>query len=159
MLDFININEVLGYLDLQHTMSAAEFGCGPADFTVALAKKLTEGRVYAMDIQEEKLSALKSKLRQEALHNVYVIHGDAETQGGSLLPDKALNAVVIPNVLFQSQDKCGIIKEASRILVPGGQLAVVDCFKKSPLVSKENIIISLPVKNINPANAPITLVI
>ena len=60
MDNFLNPEEVLDQLDLKVNMVAAEFGCGSGGFAIPLAKKLDEGLVYAIDIQESPLSALKS---------------------------------------------------------------------------------------------------
>lgn len=137
MLDFLKVDDVLNNLDLKGNMIAAEFGCGSADFTMALAKKLTKGRVYAIDVQEEKLSALKNKLKLERHINTYMILGDLETPRGSTLEDNSLDVVLIPNVLFQAQDQYAIIQEGQRILKSGGMLLVIDWLKGGAFSPKE----------------------
>lgn len=131
MADFLKVNEVLNELDLKESMLGAEFGCGSAMFAIALARKLKKGRVYALDIQEEKLSALKGKLSLEKINNVQTTLCDLEADKGSTLKDNSLDIILIPNVLFQSSNKTAIIKEAKRILKPKAQLLVIDWLKKS----------------------------
>lgn len=140
MADFLKVNDILSNLDLKEGMTAAEFGCGSALFTIALAKKLNKGRIYALDIQEEKLSALKGKLAHENINNVLTVLCDLETPNGSTLGDNSLDIVLIPNILFQAEDKYAIIKEGYRILKPGGQLLVIDWLKKGPFSPKEGMI-------------------
>lgn len=136
MPDFLNINQVLQNLDLAEDMSAAEFGCGSADFSLALAKKLTKGKVCALDIQEEKLSALKSKLALQRLGNVTTMLCDLEVPDGSTLPESSQDVVLIPNVLFQAENKRGIISESKRVLKSGGQLLTVDWVANAPFGPK-----------------------
>ncbi len=139
-MDFLKVNEVLNYLDLKDSMMAVEFGCGSADFTIALAKKLSKGRVYALDIQEEKLSALKSKVALHGFNNVFMILCDLESPNGSTLQSDSLDIVLIPNVLFQAENKNAIIEEAKRILKAGGNLLVIDWLKKGPFSPKEGMV-------------------
>ena len=73
MPEFLKVDEVLSNLDIKEDMLVAEFGCGSAVFTIALAKKLSKGKVYALDIQEEKLSALKGKMSHENINNFDII--------------------------------------------------------------------------------------
>ena len=101
MLDFTKIEEILDNVDLKENMSAAEFGCGSAAFAVGLAKRLKGGMVYAMDIQEEKLSALQGKLSLDKITNVVTMHCDLESPNGSNLSDNSLDLVLIPNLIFQ----------------------------------------------------------
>ena len=70
MADFLKPDDVLSNLELKEDMIAAEFGAGSANFTIALAKKLPKGRVYALDIQEGKLSALNGKIKQQNISNI-----------------------------------------------------------------------------------------
>lgn len=135
----MNVNEILEHLDLKESMTGAEFGCGSAAFALALAKKLRKGRVYALDIQEEKLSALKGALAHENINNVVTVLCDLEVVGGSKLSDNALDVVLMPNVLFQAENKEAMVKEAVRVLKPSGQLLIVDWFKHAPHSPKEGI--------------------
>ncbi len=141
MADFLNVDEALNELDLKEDMLAAEFGCGSAIFAIALAKILKKGKVYALDIQEEKLSALKGKLSLEKINNVYAILCDLEAKRGSTLKDNSLNVILMPNLLFQSENKSAIIKESERTLKPGGQLLIVDWLKSNQFgPPKENLV-------------------
>lgn len=148
MAEFFKIEEVLSYLSLKESMLAAEFGCGSAAFTVALARKLSKGRVYALDIQEEKLSALQGAIRKQNLSNVFTVLCDLEAKNGSTLQADSLDIVLIPNVLFQAENKHAIIEEAKRVLKPGGELLVIDWSKAGAFSPKEGMIHSDEVKKI-----------
>lgn len=140
MAEFLKVEEVLGVLDITEGMSAAEFGCGSALFTIALSKRMPKGRVYALDVQEEKLSALNGRMAHEHIRNVRTILADLEEKNGSGLKDSMLDIVLIPNVLFQAENKPGMIEEAARILKPGGQLLIVDWLKQGPFSPKEGMV-------------------
>jgi len=148
MEGFLNPDKILDELDLKENMTVAEFGCGTGNFTLALAKKIKQGRIYSLDIQEEKLSALKNKALLENFNNVIAIHCDLEAENGSTLHKNSVNTVLIPNLLFQTEDKNAIIKESKRVLKQGGQLLIVDWLKSSFLSPKQGIIYPEEIKKI-----------
>ena len=140
MPDFLNVEHILHELGLGENMLVAEFGCGAAHFTLAIARKVKKGRIYALDIQEEKLSALKSKVAQEKMNNVFTILADLEADNGSTLQSNSLDIVLIPNVLFQAENKHAIINEGARILKRGGELLIIDWAKRTPFNAKEVLV-------------------
>ena len=131
MANFLDPEEILDQLKLKKDMVAAEFGSGSGGFTIALAKRLTDGLVYALDIQQPPLSALKSRSQIENVWNIRVIRCDLEKPRGSSLSDFSLDLVLVPNVLFQVEDKEAIIQEAERILKKKGRLVVLDWWPKA----------------------------
>ncbi len=143
MEGFLDPNEVLKKLKLKEGMKAADFGSGSGGWAIPLAKILEMGKVYALDVSEEALSALKSKAQAEKVSNIETIQVDVEK--GTNLPDEIADLVLLTNILFECYDKHGVIKEAKRVLKPGGKMLIVDWIKDSPLtgeiekVSFENI--------------------
>jgi len=138
--------EVLSQLTLKSYMTAAEFGCGSGGFTIPLAKRLREGKVYGLDILEEKLSALKHKAELEKVFNIQTKLTDLDEKEGSGLPSSSLDLVLIPNVLFQAEKKDNMIEEAARILKDGGELVVVDWKEDAAMGPKEGRISADEVK-------------
>ena len=148
MEGFLEPEQILNELNLRRDMTVAEFGCGAGIFSLALAKRLKQGRVYSLDVQEEKLSALKNKALLEKFTNLITIHCNLEAENGSTLHKNSMEAVLIPNVLFQSEDKHAIIKESQRVLKKGGQLLIVDWQKLSSLAPKQLAIYPEEIKKI-----------
>lgn len=145
---FINPEKILDQLELREDMTACEFGCGSGIFSIALAKRLKKGKVYGLDILEEKLSAFKNRAQIEGVSNIETILTNIEKIGGSTLPDNSLDLVLIPNVLFQNEDKRVIIEEAKRITKPGGEVLILDWKKESPLGPKQGRISAEKAKEI-----------
>jgi ubiquinone/menaquinone biosynthesis C-methylase UbiE len=112
---------------LQEGMKIADFGTGSGYFTILMAKKVGEGgQVAAVDILESALDSVRARAKSEGLNNINAVRSNLETVNGSGLENESQDAVLIKNVLFQSPQKEAIIKEADRVLRPGGTLIIVD---------------------------------
>ena len=105
MEGFLKPEEILKNLDLKEEMTAADFGSGSGGWVIPLAKILKEGKVYAIDILEEPLSALKGKAGISNISNIITIRADLERDNGSTLKDDSLDLVLITNLLFQAEEK------------------------------------------------------
>jgi len=130
---FIDPSEILKQLKLKESMVAADFGSGSGGWVMPLAKILEEGKVYAIDILEEPLSALKSRARLENLFNIDIIQSDVEAARGSKLSDSSCDLVLMTNLLFECDNKKTVLEEGKRILKSGGKILVVDWEKDNPL--------------------------
>ncbi len=136
MEGFLNPNEVLKQLNLKESMVACDFGSGSGGWVIPLAKKLDGGKVYAIDILEESLSALRAKTKLEKIVNVETILADVE-KGAKLLFDESCDLVLMTNLLFECEDKKSVLEEGKRLLKKGGRILVVDWKKDAPLGPKE----------------------
>lgn len=132
---FLNPEEVLKQLKLKKDMTAVDFGSGSGGWALPLAKKLEDGIVYAIDILEEPLSALRSKALLEKIFNIKIILADVEEDID--LPKESMDIILMTNLLFQVDDKKKVLEEGKRFLKKGGKILVVDWGKDSPLGPKE----------------------
>lgn len=124
---FINPEKILLQVGLKEGITLADFGCGHGYFTVPAGKIIgKEGKVYAVDILGESLEAVDSRARLEGIVNILTKRGNLEILGGSGIKDGIVDVVLLHNVLFQSQKKLDILKEAGRILKTGGTLVLID---------------------------------
>jgi ubiquinone/menaquinone biosynthesis C-methylase UbiE len=126
---FVQPSDVIASLGMPAGSIVADFGAGTGAYTIASAITLGgSGRVYGVDVQKDLLVRLKSTATSQGLGNVDVIWGDCEKVGGTTLRDQSVDFVIIANMLFQAPDKATVLKEAKRVLRPGGRghLLVVD---------------------------------
>ena len=86
----------------------------------------TYGQVFAIDILQSALEAIRSRAKLEGFFNIKLIRGDLEKTKGSTLPDESCDLVFIANMLFQISGKTELINEARRILKKDGRLAIAE---------------------------------
>lgn len=137
LMEFLDPEKILRKLNLKKYYLAADFGCGSGNWTIALAKLLTKGKVIAIDILEEPLSALRMRLREEGILNVDLARADVEKRT-PILPE-SLDLVLITNLLFEAEDKIGVLKEAKRVLKKKGRILIVDWKEDAPFGPEKKI--------------------
>jgi ubiquinone/menaquinone biosynthesis C-methylase UbiE len=135
MESFLDPTEILKQLKLRKNMIAADFGSGSGGWAIPLARKLEEGKVYAIDLLEEPLSALRAKAKAEKISNIQTVLADVE-KGIGMLRDASCNLVLMTNLLFQCQDMKKILSEGKRVLKPEGRILIVDWKKDNPLTEQ-----------------------
>lgn len=138
----MNPEKILKQLNLRKDMEVADFGSGHGYFSIPLAKIVSDGRVYALDVIEEALDSIKSRAKLEGISNITVIRRNLELPEGSKLDDESVDLVVLANILYQSQKKEEILEEAKRVLKKGERLVIIEWIKGSSLAPKKGWLIS-----------------
>ncbi|MCR4330770.1 MAG: methyltransferase domain-containing protein [Patescibacteria group bacterium] len=126
-MDFSDPKKNVEQLHLREAMTVADFGAGSGAYSIAAAQAVGDsGKVYAVEVQKDLLQKLKNEATSSGVHNIEVLWGDIEVLHGTKIRDQAVDAVIISNVLFQAEDKRGVLNEANRILRPGGSILLID---------------------------------
>ncbi len=133
---FLSPRKIIDELPLKEEMNIADFGCGSGGWVVPLAKKAKCGKIYALDVLKEALSALKSNTEMEKVYNIRTLRCNVER--GTDLQSDYFELVILSNLLFQVEDKSAVIEEARRVLKKGGNLLVVDWAMKEDVT--ENLV-------------------
>ena len=124
---FLKPEESIEVWDVRPGDKVADFGCGAGFFSIPLGQRVgPTGRVYALDIRPEALEATRAKVKLFHLFNIEPTRADLERERGSGLKNESIDKVLIANILFQAENKDMIVREAYRILRPGGTLMVIE---------------------------------
>jgi ubiquinone/menaquinone biosynthesis C-methylase UbiE len=116
--------EVLAALSLRQNDTIADLGAGTGYFSLPLAKAVgANGKVYAVDAQDEMLALLRQKLLEGSVSNVDLIHAEAES---TTLPGACCTLVFLANVWHEFADRAVVFKESLRILNHHGRIAILD---------------------------------
>lgn len=125
-------------LPIKEGMVVCDFGSGAGGWVIPISKKLSSGVVYAIDILDTAISALNSKIAAEKLFNIKPMLGNVEK--GVKIKDGYVDLVLITNLLFQVDNIETVLREAYRILKPGGLILVVDWKKDAALGPAKKIL-------------------
>jgi ubiquinone/menaquinone biosynthesis C-methylase UbiE len=99
-----------------------EFGCGYGTFTVPAAESIT-GNVFALDIESDMVAATTQRASRAGWANVSAEVRDFVATGCGRA-DESVGYVMLFNILH-IEDPVGLLREAYRVLVPGGRAGVI----------------------------------
>jgi ubiquinone/menaquinone biosynthesis C-methylase UbiE len=117
-------------MNVHSGQTVADVGAGTGYFSLPLADAVgLQGKVYAVDAQNEMLALLKQKLDEAAILNVELIHAEAVSTG---LPQCSCDLFFAANVWHEFDDRAAVLKEAARVLKVGGQIAILDWRTDAP---------------------------
>lgn len=124
---FSNPEKNVAQLGLKEGMKVADFGAGTGLYSKAASFRVgTEGKVYAIEVQKDLVKKLESEVKNWGSSNIECIWGDIESKNGTKIADHTMDAVIVSNVLFQVEDKSGLIDEAKRVLKNDGKILLID---------------------------------
>lgn len=113
-------------LELTPGMQVADIGAGAGHYSLAVARRIGNGKVFAIDVQKELLDRINTEAQQKGITNIEIVWGNAEEHEGTRLREASIDVVIVANVLFQIEDKHSFFSEISRILKDNGQLMLID---------------------------------
>ena len=117
-------------LDLKPGMVVADIGAGSGVISVLMAEKvLPEGKVLAVDVQQEMLDRLRDNIKKLKITNVEPVKG---TQKTTALKPESVDLAIMVDVYHELEFPYEMMLDISKSLKTGGRVAFVEYRKEDP---------------------------
>lgn len=104
----------------------ADIGCHEGYLSIHLANKVKNGRVYAVDVREDRLKSLRENASDRNLKNIITILGDYDDPK---LPERELDMVFVIDTYHEMDSHEKMLRLIRRSLKPGGKIMLLEKLK------------------------------
>lgn len=118
-----NTTQLITNLNLRPTSVVADIGAGSGYHSTLMAKKLTRGKVYAVDVEPEMIKYLQNRIREQKLNNVEPVLG---TEQEVKLPPASIDVMLLVDVYHEFSYPYEMSLSMLKALKPGGKLYLVE---------------------------------
>jgi ubiquinone/menaquinone biosynthesis C-methylase UbiE len=107
----------------------ADIGAGTGYFTFRLAKRVPQGRVYAVDTQSEMLDIIRERMKRRSVNNVTPLRGKSDNP---MLPAATVDAVLLVDAYHEFAFPYEMMLGIVRALRPGGKVFLIEYRGEDP---------------------------
>ena len=127
--------EIMRQLELVPGCSVLDVGSGAGEFLIEAASSVELAHAVGIDISEAMVNTATSRARKAGVAVQFAI-GDAQRLN---FPEESFDRVNCSRVLLHLDDPAAAIAEMTRVLVPGGRIAIVEPDFDAMMIDSDNL--------------------
>jgi ubiquinone/menaquinone biosynthesis C-methylase UbiE len=124
-------------LPITSNSTVADIGAGTGYYTFRLARRVIEGKVYAVEVQDAFVASLQARARQEGATNVTVVRGAEKSPN---LPDSSVDLAMMVDVYHELAYPKEMLQALHKALRRNGRLLLLEYRAEDP---------SIPIKELH----------
>lgn len=110
----------------------ADLGAGSGYYTFRIAPKVPEGKVYAVEIQDEAIQYLANRSKELGFDNVIPVKG---TETSPNLPENKIDLVIMVDVYHELEYPVEMLAAIRKSLKPDGKILLIEYRGEDPAVA------------------------
>jgi ubiquinone/menaquinone biosynthesis C-methylase UbiE len=110
----------------------ADIGAGTGYYTFKLAPKVPQGKVYAVEIQDEMITALKERKKKLNVTNVEVIKGSTTSVN---VPENSIDLAIMVDVYHELEYPVEMLTSIKKSLKKDGKILLIEYKGEDPAVA------------------------
>lgn len=127
-----NTDLAISRLPVSKNSVVADIGAGSGFYTFRIAPKVSGGKIYAVEIQDDAITYLKNKITELKANNVVVIKGAEKSPN---LPDGSVDLAIMVDVYHELLYPQEFLQAIERALKPKGRLLLLEYKQEDPAVA------------------------
>ena len=124
-------DKAIDALGLKKGMNVADIGAGVGYMSFKMARKIGDGKVYAVDIQPGMIEKLKQNAAAEKLNNVIPILGEVADPN---LPAGQIDLAIMVDVYHELSEPQKMLANIRKALKPNGRLVLLEYRGEDPKI-------------------------
>lgn len=126
-----NVSQAIRDMKLKADEHIADIGAGSGYYTFRMARKVPDGKVYAVDIQSEMLEIMHRKIKKDKISNVEVVKGQERSPN---LAENSVDMVLMVDVYHELSHPKEMMQQVVKALKPNGRFVLLEYRMEDPQV-------------------------
>lgn len=118
-----NSNLAINKMELLPSSTVADIGAGTGYYTFKIAQRVPQGKVYAVEIQDDMIRYLNERKNELGSTNVEVIKGDSKSPH---LPDNSIDLAIMIDVYHELEYPKEMLQYISKALKNNGKILLLE---------------------------------
>ena len=140
-----NTSLAISKLPINSKSIVADIGAGSGYYTFRIAKKVPEGKVFAVEIQDELMKLLKRSQLEKGFKNVEVIKGSEQNPN---LPANSIDLAIMVDVYHELAYPQEMLSALAKALKPDGKILLLEYRAEDPAIAIKELH-KMSVKQVN----------